>query len=94
MKDKLRYVSNNIKSYRMRAGYTQDKMADLLGVARVTYCDYEVNPQRVKIETFQQIADILKCKLSDFFIEFYVTKSDSNLNQPVKDEYETQKEKE
>lgn len=77
MKEKLKYVSNNIRSYRMRAGYTQDKMADLLGVTRVTYCDYEVNPQKVKVETFQQIADILKCNLSDFFIEFDVTKSDT-----------------
>lgn len=75
MKEKLKYVSNNMKSYRARAGFSQDKMADLLGISRVTYCDYEVNPQKVKIETFQQIADILKCELSDFFIEFDVTKS-------------------
>lgn len=77
MKDKLKYVSNNLKSYRIRAGYTQDKMAELLGISRVTYCDYEVNPQKVKVETLQQIADVLKCKLSDFFVEYNVTKSNN-----------------
>lgn len=77
MKDKLKYVSNNLKSYRIRAGYTQDKMAELLGISRVTYCDYEVNPQKVKVETLQQIADVLKCKLSDFFVEYNVTESNN-----------------
>lgn len=75
MKEKLRYISNNIKSFRVKSGLTQEKMAELLGVSRVTYCDYEVNPQKVKIETFQQIADILNCNLSDFFVETNVTYS-------------------
>lgn len=79
MKDKLKYISNNLKSYRMRAGYTQDKMAELLGISRVTYCDYEVNPQKVKVETYQQIADVLNCKVSDFFVEFNVTNSNKKI---------------
>jgi len=79
VKEKLKYVSNNIKSYRVRLGLTQDNLADLLGVSRITYCDYEVNPQKVKVETLQQIADILKCNLSDFFVENNVT--NSNINQ-------------
>lgn len=73
MKEKLKYISNNLKSYRMRVGYTQDKVSELLGISRVTYCDYEVNPQKVKIETLQQIADVLNCKLADFFVETNVT---------------------
>lgn len=75
MQDKLKYISNNIKSYRTRMGYSQEKMAELMKISRATYCDYEVNTQKVKIETLQQIADILNCKLSDFFIEINVTQS-------------------
>lgn len=75
MKDKLKYISNNLKSYRVRAGYTQDKMSELMGISRITYCDYEVNPQKVRVETLQTISDILKCKLSDFFVENGVTLS-------------------
>ena len=84
MKEKLKYISNNLRSYRARAGYTQDKVAEILGITRTTYCDYEVNPQKVKVETLQQIADILNCKLSDFFVENYVTYS--NKNEEIKEE--------
>lgn len=79
MKEKLKYVSNNLRSYRARAGYTQDKVAEILGISRITYCDYEVNPQKVKVEMLQQIADVLNCKLSDFFAENNVTYSNKNL---------------
>ena len=84
MKEKLKYVSNNLRSYRARAGYTQDKVAEILGISRITYCDYEVNPQKVKVEMLQQIADVLNCKLSDFFVENDVTYS--NKNQGIKEE--------
>lgn len=76
MKEKLRYITNNMKSYRNRLGYTQEQMADLLNVSRATYCDYETNPQNVRIEVFKKMADILQCDLSDFFIAINVTNSD------------------
>lgn len=79
MKEKLKYISNNIRSYRAKLGYTQDKVAELLSISRVTYCDYETNPQKVRVETLQQIADVLNCNLSDFFVESNVT--NSNLNE-------------
>lgn len=75
MKEKLKYISNNIKSSRVRYGLSQEDMADKLGISRVTYCDYEVNPQRLKVETLQLIADILCCNLADFFKEINVTES-------------------
>lgn len=78
MQNKLKYISNNIKSYRVRLGYSQENMSYFMGVSRVTYCDYEVNPQKVKVETLQQIADILKCELADFFVEHEVAKSNKN----------------
>ena len=66
-----------MKSYRMRAGYSQDKLADLVGVSRATYCDYEVNLQKVKVETFDKLSRILNCNLVDFFVEYYITNNDS-----------------
>lgn len=76
MNTELKYVSNNIKSQRVKNGLLQSDIAIMLGVSRTTYCDYEVNPQKVKIETFQKLADLLNCKLSDFFVENKDTKSD------------------
>lgn len=78
MNEKLIYISNNIKSYRAKMGYTQEKMAELLGVTRQTYNDYEINPEKVKLETFKKIACILNCKLSDFFVEANVAISNIN----------------
>jgi len=77
MREKLQYVTNNIKSCRTRIGLSQEQTAEKLNVSRATYCDYEVNPQKVKIETLAKLSIIFKCKISDFFAEFNVTKSDT-----------------
>lgn len=69
MKDKLSYVSNNLKSYRVKMGYTQEKMAEILGITRTTYCDYEVNPGKLNVEKLSNIAQVLNCKLSSFFVK-------------------------
>lgn len=84
MDKELLYITNNMKSYRARAGYLQEQVAELLGVSRTTYCDYEVNPQKVKIETFKKLSEIYNCKLSDFFLEAKVTFGDKN--QEIKEE--------
>jgi len=76
MKERLKYISNNMKSYRVKLGLTQDSIAKLLGVSRATYNDYETNPQMVKIETYRKMADILNCNLVDFFMETGVTSGD------------------
>ena len=75
MEEKLKYISNNIKSFRVRMGYSQREMSDKMGISRATYCDYEVNPQRVKIETYQKMANILNCNLEDFFVKQEVAES-------------------
>jgi len=77
MKERLKYISNNMKSYRVKVGLTQDSIAKLLGISRATYNDYETNPQTVKIETYRKIADVLNCNLVDFFMENGVTNSDN-----------------
>ena len=69
MKEKLKYISYNLRSHRAKNGYTQDKVAELLNVSRTTYNDYEVNPQKVKVETYMKIAELFHCQLSDFFVE-------------------------
>lgn len=76
MKEKLKYISKNMKFLRRKNGLVQEEVAHLLGVSRVTYCNYEKNPQRVKIETLQNMADIFECQLVDFFMIGKDTKSD------------------
>lgn len=78
LKLKLNYVTNNMKSLRMRNGLNQEDVANILNVTRVTYCGYETNPQKVPLETFYNLSLIFKCKISDFFVEYNVTNSHKN----------------
>ncbi len=77
MKEKLHYISNNIRSYRVRAGMTQEDVAKTLNISRMSYVRYENNPQKLKMETLQQIANIFHCNVVDFFVQSNVT--DSNI---------------
>ena len=76
MKDKLTFITNNMKSLRARVGMSQEDVAIYLGISRASYCDYEVNPSKVKVETFKKLSILYNCSISDFFVEFDVTKSD------------------
>lgn len=78
MKEKLMFVTNNMKSLRNRVGLKQDDVAKKLNTSRATYCGYEVNPKKVTIETLYKLSNIFNCKLSDFFTENKVTKSNNN----------------
>ena len=77
MKEKIEIISNNIRSYRIRAGLKQYEVANILGVSRTTYNDYEVNPKKLKIETLEKMATIFNCKIADFFIVSNVTESNN-----------------
>lgn len=78
MKEKLKFVSNNLKWARTRAGLSQEEAAQKINVSRATYCDYEVNPQKVKIETLMKLSILYKCSLKEFFLENDVTYRDEN----------------
>ena len=78
MKEKLKYISNNLKSYRVKMGYTQEDMAEMLGITRNTYCNYEVQLRKLTIEKLTNIAKILKCDVADFFVKTNVTESNKN----------------
>lgn len=76
--EKITYVTNNMRSLRVRCGFSQEEIAKILNVSRTTYCDYEVNPQKVKVSTFKKLANVYGCKLVDFFMENNATVSDIN----------------
>lgn len=80
MNDKLNFITNNMKSLRARVGMSQEDVANYLGISRTSYCDYEVNPSKVKVETFKKLSVLFKCNIADFFIEFNVTNSDTKEN--------------
>lgn len=66
-------IKNNIKSYRVRLGYTQSDMAKKLNISRQKYIKCENNPLNTKLSILVDISHLLKCSVSDFFIPNDVT---------------------
>ena len=61
-------IAANIKSERIRAGFTQEEIAKVLGISRATYVVMENNPTIYPIVKFLPIAEAFGCKLEDFFM--------------------------
>ncbi len=56
---------DNIKKIRMMKGYTQEYMADKLGIAQNTYSKYENNSEKLPFETIERIAEVLEVSLNE-----------------------------
>jgi len=56
-----------IRQVREEAGITQQQMADKLGVSRQQYANYELHPERVKIDTARRICAILGAEYERIF---------------------------
>ena len=65
-----------LKELRARKNYTQQDMADKLGVSRQRYIEIEKKPSKVSCEKMQVIAEILHVKIGDIFLQDYHTKSE------------------
>lgn len=61
-------ASKRIKSLRALKGFTQEDMADKLNISRKVYSKYENNPYGVPIDKLVPVANILGCKIGDFFV--------------------------
>jgi transcriptional regulator with XRE-family HTH domain len=62
-------TGNKIKHFRLLRGFSQEKMAELLGISPKSYGNIERNITDVNLSRLQQIADTLKVslpKLLDF----------------------------
>lgn len=61
-------ASRRIKAIRVLKGYSQEEMADKLNVSRLTYIKYENNPYAVPMRKLEPVANLLGCKVGDFFV--------------------------
>jgi transcriptional regulator with XRE-family HTH domain len=51
--------SEQLKSARLRAGYTQQQVADLIGITNSTYCGYETGKRQPDVFKIKQLSRIL-----------------------------------
>lgn len=52
-------LANNLKKYRNQSGYTQQQIADLLGIDRSTYSYYETGKSLPDIKNISKLLKIL-----------------------------------
>ena len=57
----------NLIDARKKERYTQQQVADLLGVSRPTYARMEQNPGDVSVEDAKRLASIFKVDVRDIF---------------------------
>lgn len=59
---------NAMKSYRVRAGLSQEKAAELIGVSRQTLCYYEMYPYSMSVESFIRMQEAYGEDFTNFYI--------------------------
>lgn len=57
-----------LKEVRESRGVKQSAVADYLGVSRQTYCRYENNQEKMRIEQARAVCEFLRCDLADIFL--------------------------
>lgn len=57
-----------IKQARMHAGFTQSKMADILGIDRSTYIKIEKNADRATVKQIRTVAQVTGIPATDIFL--------------------------
>ena len=62
-------IQTNIRAIRKKLGYTQDTVADVLGIARTTYTEYETTDVTIPIDTLEKLSTFFGVELASFFAE-------------------------
>lgn len=62
-------LSKNIADIRIKKRFTQKELAEALNVSKGTITSYEAGTRVPPIEKLQEMADLFKIKITDFFVE-------------------------
>ena len=76
---------NELAIKRKEAGFTQDQMAQILGIGISTYNQYENSQRNIPFEAAAKIAEILKVPQDQIFLPVKFTVSKLAESKPGKD---------
>ena len=65
-------IGKIIKQQRTQSGYTQKKMADILGIPKSTYSNYENGHREPNREIIEKIAEVLEIPVSKLLGEAFI----------------------
>ena len=69
MQDKHYLIGQRIKEIRMRAGLSQSKAAEAIGVAQSHMSNIETGRSHVTMENLMALRDLFGVKMADFFVD-------------------------
>lgn len=76
-----KFIGTKLKQYRKKAGYTQEKLSEKLGIAEKHYGKLERGVFVPSLQTFFKLVEILNIPLSDFGIN--VKNSDNKIRDKI-----------
>ena len=62
-------VGRNLKALREANGYTQEQVANFLGIGRSAYANYEAGERETPMEVMERACELLGCELALLFDE-------------------------
>lgn len=62
-------VAMNLKCLREANGFTQEKLADYLGIGRSAYSNYESADREAPLNVLERLADLYGCELISLYEE-------------------------
>lgn len=62
-------VATNLKLLREASGFTQDKLAEYLGIGRSAYSNYESGDREAPLGVVEKLADLYGCDSYSFYEE-------------------------
>lgn len=62
-----RIIGRNLKALREANCYTQQQVADFLGITRSAYSNYELGEREAPIEVLENLASLMGCELEVLF---------------------------
>lgn len=71
MENITKIISGKLKGIRAEKGYTQEEIAEKLGIHRETFRKYENDPSLLEIGQFLKILDIYEVETTYFFDLIY-----------------------
>ena len=68
MEEKM-VVGRNLKALREANGYTQEQVANFLGIGRSAYANYEAGERETPMEVMERASELFGCELALLFEE-------------------------
>ena len=62
-------VGRNLKALREAHGYTQEQVANFLGIGRSAYANYEAGERETPMEVMERASELFGCELALMFDE-------------------------